>query len=250
MKKIPALVLLLACAHAWGVPAIVQSATGHGTSTTCAVTLNSVAAGDAIIWHGFAGTASPSFVSIADSSGNTVSAVPGVGWTTNPSPAESFGAYYVQNTSSGTHTITLTVSASETSTCAASEWSGLATSGVADVASTIKFTASSSSVSSNSITPSANGELVMFLVGQESNLTYSAYNNSFVQQYSSAAMPTVVAASEIQATAAAISGAATSSAAASYATVVAAFVPATPPTSVLLENGKVLTESGKVLTEQ
>lgn len=224
MRFLTILASLLMCARALAAPTIVQH-TGANTAsgTTCAITLTGVGANDALFFQAYS-TAQVNLSSIADSSGNTVSAVEA--WTANSLTVSGFGWYYVQGASAGSHTITITLSASSNITCQMSEWSGLATSGLLDTAATLKFVATTTAISTNSITPAQNGELVIFAFGQKgTGNTFSAYNNSFVQHdIFNSPGPSSAWASEVQATAAAISGAATSSTSQNFAAGVAAFV--------------------------
>lgn len=225
MKRLLLIALAIVCCQAaFAAPALVQKGNAHpGSSATCAISLTGVAANDTLIFYAYMASAA-SFTSIADSSGNTVSAAES--WVHNPtSPTVSYGMYYVQAASAGTHTITITFGSAGTVVCFMSEWSGLATTGVLDVAGTINFVATSATVTSNSITPTANGDLIIFAIGQSgASNTYSAWNNSFVQQDSyNASGPGGAWASEVQATAAAINGQVTSSGANNYAAGIAAF---------------------------
>jgi len=216
-------ILLLSPPLAFATPTLVQKANAHpGSSATCAVTLSGVAANDTLAFYAYS-TANQTFTSIADSSGNTVSTADN--WSSNVSPAISYGFFYVQAASAGTHTITITLASTGNIVCFLSEWSGLATTGVFDTAGATHFVATSSTVTSNSITPATNGELIIFAIGQSnSGNTYSSWNNSFAQQdlYNSTG-PGGVWASEVQATAAAISGQVTSSGANNYAANIVAF---------------------------
>ncbi|HEX4268882.1 MAG TPA: hypothetical protein VHY36_13420 [Steroidobacteraceae bacterium] len=213
------LLALIGSAHA--APALVQKTGNYASSNTqLTLALNGVAAGDTLIVT-FGTGAADTFISAADSSGNTVSAAVALAGSAGPEQ----GIYYVQNSSSGTHTITITVSASSNLTGFISEWSGLATSGVFDKASAVA-SSTSASISTASITPAVSGELVVFGVTQAlSSDTFSSFTNGFTQQASyNTNGPSGTWASVV--TGSAVNGGLTSSAANTSAATIAAFAPA------------------------
>lgn len=222
-------VAALAIHPAWAAPTLVQKTHCDAqsvTSTTCALP-TAVAPTDAVLIQvntgGSIGTVSST---PTDSSGNTVSVAITFG---NNSGNNGLGYYYVQNASSGTHTITVNYSAAVNTTIFLAEYSGVATSGAFDKASAIAF-ASSASITTASITPANSGELVIFAVQQlGSGNTYSSFTNSLTQQDSyntngpSGTWAAVVTGSSI-------SGGVTSSSSGASAAAVAAFVPSGAPT--------------------
>jgi hypothetical protein len=228
------LLALIGSAHA--APALVQKTSNYVASTTqIQLTLNGVAAGDTLIISFGTGNAA-TLSSAVDSSGNTVSAAVAL-TTAAGGPAQ--GIYYVQNASSGTHTVTITVSASTNLIGFISEWSGLATSGVFDKAAAVAG-ASSVSISTASITPAVSGELVIFGVTQQtSGNTFSSFTGGFTQQASyDINGPSGTWASVV--TGSAVSGGATSSTSDTSAAVIAAFVVPPACTNPGLSNNYVL----------
>lgn len=133
-------------------------------ATSVAVTRASVTPGDfiPIIVIG-SSTAAPS--SIVDSAGNTLHA--DIAWQVVASGGVSFGfgIYHVENASGGSHTFTLTVSASENLAIFGAEYSGVAAASALDTASAIA-TSTTTAKSTASITPTQNGDLVLFAISQ------------------------------------------------------------------------------------
>lgn len=198
-------------------PTLVQNANGHSATTTCTVTLNGVVATHALVLVLATNTASVTVNSILDSSGNTVS--PAVTYS------QRIGIYYVANASSGTHTITVSFAAGVASELFLAEYSNVATSSPLDVGGTVA-TATSSAVTSNAITTTSNGDLVIFGFGASGGGTsLSAYTSSFsqVDSYIVSGGPSSAWASDVQSTAGAISTSATGSQSSTWATALASF---------------------------
>lgn len=211
-----ALLFLTTAAHA-ATPTLIQNSNGHSTTTSCVVTLNSVVATHTLVFVIATNTASVTINSILDSSGNTVS--PAVAYS------QRIGIYYVASASSGTHTITVSFASAVTCELFLSEYSNVATASPLDVGGTIT-TATSSAVTTNAITTTVNGDLVIFGFGASGGGTsLSSYTSSFVQNdsYIVSGGPSSAWASVVQGTAGAISTSATGSQSSTWATALASF---------------------------
>lgn len=217
MKKIlVALLILLAGGLAFATPAKIQNTKNYcASATSCAISpVSSVTANDTLIIQVDANN-NTTLSSITDNL-NSVVACAAYSGTNNPG----IGIYYIQAASGGSHTVTVTMSATSNLTLFISEWSGT---GACDTVSAIAAHANTS-ITTASISPAAS-DLVIFGVSQAgTGLTYSAFTNSFVQQDSyNTNGPTATWASVV--TGSSISGGVTSSSANSSASVVAAFLP-------------------------
>lgn len=198
MKKLLTLLLLAISSVAWAAPALVQNTTQAGFLTSPTITLSGVAAGNLLVLClGGNGT---SVTSVVDSSGNTVST--GVAMSGSPRGA---GIYYVANTSSGSHTLTVTFSGSSPNELLmVGEYSGAATTAPLDQASTIA-TGTGNALTSPSITPSVNGELLSACAIQATaGDAFSGWTNSFTQIATITTSDSGAWAYQVQTTAAAI----------------------------------------------
>jgi len=206
---------------------LIQKTSGAAaSSTSVTATLTGVTAGNTLIAGLVSNSGALIPTSVTDGSGDTVSAA--VAFATQVAHA-GIGIYYVQNTSAGTHLITVNWGSSNASLLFLAEYSGLLTSGVFDLGSPVSF-AASATITTGSITPSVNGELLIFLAGQQNaGETYSAFINGFTQEGSLNSGPSGTWGDLIQTTASAVSGGATSSASNGFGAGVAAFKPAAIP---------------------
>lgn len=189
-------------------------------NTSVAITLSGVGAGNLIV-IGLAGaSASNTLSSIVDSSGNTVSTAQALGGSVVAN-----GIYYVANTSSGTHTITATVSAAENIEIHAVEYRNAATVSPL-VATATPLSSSGSTITTNSVTPAANGSLCVFGGTVTGSATLSSYINGFTQESAITSGPTSFFADLVQSTAATVSAGLTQSGTSTWTTNVAVFKPA------------------------
>lgn len=213
MKRLLPLLFALFCASAHA--ALVQhTSTRCASTTTCAVTLSGVASSDAIIIFP-SGTATGG-ATVTDSNGTVSTAR---GWSVPSSVGA--GVYYVANTASGTHTITLTTTSGNLELYAA-EYSGLATAPF-DLSSAIA-SGSGLSPASASITPAGNNELLVgFVVIAGSSVTFSSWGSSLVQVDTQAGGPSGAWAAFTQTTGTAGSASATASASGNWVAVAAFF---------------------------
>jgi hypothetical protein len=205
-------------AHA-AITLVQHTSTRCAAATTCAVTLSGVAAGNAILV--FPAGAPAVLSSLVDTNGTVSTAK---AWN-NPSGVGA-GLYYVSNTASGTHALTLTMGTSGNLELYAAEVSGLSTSAPFDIASAV---ASGSSVSpaSASITPAGNNELLVgFISIAGSSVTFSAWGSSLTQVDTQAGGPSSAWASVVQTTGTSGSASATASASGNWVAVAAFFKPA------------------------
>jgi len=211
---------------------IVQKTHVNASSTTnTSITLSGVTAGDLIVFMPCNNNNVTVSAGPTDTNG-TVSAALGFGYgNTSGSNYAGTGIYYVPNCASGTHTISMTFSGSGNMTFFMVEYSGAATASPFDVASTLNF-ANSSAYSTNNITPTNTGELLIAvgsMIG--SSVTASSLTNSFsVQDSYSTAGPSGFWASVTDSSNTSINCAATLSASVGWAGAVAAFVPAVTAT--------------------
>lgn len=225
MKKLLLLALLAALAvhPAWSAVTLVQSATPiNNSSNSTTISLTGVASGDTLIFLA-TNAGQPTFSSVSDSLGNTVSTA--VAYTCQ-SGGPCLGVYYVQNASAGSHTITFTTTGTSSGGgYYLTEYSGLATSGVFDKASAVA-TGSGTSISTASITPASNGELLYGPIIQAfGGATFTSYTNGFTQQQTENSGPSSAWASVVQATAASVNFGATASAANVWESAIVAFKP-------------------------
>jgi hypothetical protein len=220
-----AMFLALVAPSVWAAPTLVQKTSCYASSqTSVACTLSGVATGDTLIAEvGNAASLSPTGES--DSSGDAVSTA--VAYSNN-SGTTGVGIYYVQNVAhSGTHTVTFSFPSSTNLLGFLAEYSGLATTGAFDKASSVAFSGGTS-ITTGSITPTNSGELVIFAVTQvTSGDTFSTFTNGLTQQGSNNSGPSGTWASVV--TSSAISGGTTSNNAFASAAAIAAFVPSAPP---------------------
>jgi hypothetical protein len=209
--------LLFASGFAHGAITLVQhTSTRCAASTTCAVTLSAVAAGDTIVI--FPSGAIASFTSLADTNGTVSQARL---W--NGTGTVAGGLYYVMNTASGSHVITLTVATGVNLEVYAAEVSGLSTSAPLDVASAVA-NGSSVSPASASITPAGNNELLVgFVVIAGSSITFSSWGSSLTQVDTQAGGPSGAWASVVQTTGTSGSASATASTSGNWVAVAAFF---------------------------
>lgn len=207
--------------------------------SSIAVTVTGAAAGDLIPIIIAGSSATPTFVSLIDSTGDTVSAAVTYG-TTSGFPG--LGIYYVLVATAGSHTLTFTVSATEGLGIFAARYTGVAATPL-DSASAL-HTQGGTSITTASITPAANGALVIMGVSGPATTTGYTFGNGFGQEAFSATSPVSGWADIIQTTAAAISGAATATAAANSQAAIAAFKAAlgAPPTVTTVNGGSAITE--------
>ena len=219
-------VALIWNATAFSAPTLVQSATpvNAASSASTSISLSGVASGDYLILQIVTG-ADPALSSVTDSTGDTVaSAVPFVSIT---GAVMSLGVYYVHVVTPGPHTIAVALGAAQNTTLFLSEYSGIASTGAVDAVSAVNSVASgvTSSITTAAISPTANGDLIIFAIGQTvSGDTFSAYGSGFTQQQiQNASGPSGAWASVVQATAAPISGSATSSTTNAWGAAVVAF---------------------------
>lgn len=209
---------------------LVQKASNTASATSVAATLNGVTAGNTLIIFIASNSGALVPTSITDSNGTISTAV---AFSTASSRA-GIGIFYVQNATAGTHIITSNWASTNSSSVYVAEYSGISTTGALDTASPIAF-AASATIATASITPSQNGELIFFGVGQQGlGETYSSFINGLTQEDShSASAPSGAWADLIQSAAASINGGATSTSTAGSGAAVAAFIPAgsPPPTT-------------------
>ena len=215
--------------NSMSTPTLVQHVQGTAQpATTVAATLSGVVGGNGVIIVLACNSGAPVLNSIVDSSGNTVLTAVAIA---GQSSHASLGVYYVQNAASGAHTVTATWSTSNFAVMFMAEYSGLATSGMLDVASALAF-AASTSITSPSIIPAANGELLIFAIAQQqATNTFSSFTNSFVQEDETTGSISASAtwAAQVQAVATSINGGATSTTTDGSAAAIVAFVPASSP---------------------
>lgn len=234
--------LLAASGLAHGAIILVQHPTPVrcATATTCAITLSGVASGDTILV--FPGTGSNlAFSSLTDTNG-TVSTCRA--WANNADGGA--GIYYVSNTASGSHTITLTVTSSGNLEIYAAEYSGMPTSGACDTSSAVA-TGSTFNPTSASITPAGNNELLVgFIVVASSSVTFGSWGSSLSQVDTVTGGPSSAWAAFVQSTGTSGSATATPSGSNANWVAVAAFFEsaAVPPASPMLSHGKGLTSNG------
>lgn len=178
MKRYLLLLAFLWCGAVHAAPLLV----GHTAHNQAASSTNAVA---------YTATANNNLVVLVNVSGAPVSAsitnTLGYTWHTAFAVATGSGnaylaAFYAENVSGGADTITVTFGASANSNVYVAEYSGLADASSLDAVSTIKG-AFSSSLSSNSVTPSAVGELAILFGGDGgTGVTYSGITGGFTVQ--------------------------------------------------------------------
>jgi hypothetical protein len=134
----------------------------HSSSTAVTISLSGVASGDfLVVFVTAASSTSPT--SVTEGS-ETVNAA--IAYDYNSTAGVALGIYYVQNTGGGSITFTVNWATVTATGLMASEYSGVATTSALDQASTPKFSASGSdTITANSLTPSASGELLLALGG-------------------------------------------------------------------------------------
>jgi len=239
MKKLIPFLLALVSASAAAAPALVPGqhvyTDGFYTGTSPTLTLTGVASGDFIpILITFAGSGQ-TFTSVTDSNGTVSNCVPLV----NPGAGWNGAIYYVANTATGTHTITVnpTVGGGQGYSIAIAEYSGVATTSPCDVGGTTT-TGTTTSMASSSVTPTANGDLLLSMGTQNgSGDAISGWTNGFASVDTHNTNVTSAWASFVQTTAAAISTTATNNfSGAPWGLTIASFKPA---------SGASCTHSGK-----
>lgn len=147
---------------------------GGSASTTCSVSLPSVAAGDSIIvLVGAIGNISTATISLSDSVSTTYTNV--VPWANYPESSQAFtmGEFLANNVAAGSHALTVTLGTSESNWAAtAIEVSGLLSTGSFDSYSTANAYGSSLSVTSP--VPSESGEFELAYADATTTATWSA----------------------------------------------------------------------------
>lgn len=195
---------------------LVQTATPVYTATsgTPTITINSVASGDFLVLLVDGGGNTPTLSTPTDTNGTLQTAI--AYNAANPG----MGIYYEPSAASGTHTFNLTFSSSLNTVLYVAEFSSAVTG--FDKASAI---ASGSSVSplSASITPAANGELLIGLINAASTPTISSWGSPLVEQQSDASGPSSAWAWAVQPTAGSVSASATLSVSEPWVAAIAAF---------------------------
>jgi hypothetical protein len=226
------LALLPLAAHA-GI-ALVQNAQNRcASTTTCSITLSGVASNDLIDIYVVSNTTAQTLSSIADSNGTVSTAVAYTDEEPGSGQYAGAGVYYVTAAASGTHTFTVTFGATANIMLYAAEWSGAATSSVLDSASPIGSGVGDSS-SSSSISPSANGELVLGFanVGAVS-ATISSWGSGLTQDDSNNSGPSTAWAYIVQTSASSASASYTNNGGAAWTAIVVAFKAASAQPSVI-----------------
>jgi hypothetical protein len=199
----------------------------NGTAASASVALTGVAAGDLLSFILVTNTAI-TVNSEADSTGDAVQTA--VAYAANTA---GLAIYYVQALTAGTHTFTANFSGTSGAELYAAEYSG---NWVLDVVSPVASGTGSTTIVTGSITPTANGDLILFgCAAQGTSTTFSALTNGFVQEdLNNPAAPASFWADLTQTTAAAITGGATdSNSAAHWVAALAAFKSATAPVAYL-----------------
>lgn len=224
MKKLLAILLLLACAPAFAAfsSTPVQKTNNRcATATTCTVALSGVANTDLLVVYVVSNATGQTLSSDSDSNG-TVSAAVAYSSTANNIGA---GVYYVTSAASGSHTFTFTFGLSSNIELFAFEFSGAATTSPFDLASVLA-TGTGTSALSASITPSGSNELVLgFANAGGSGYTFSGWGSSMTQQDSLSTGPSAGWADVVQTTATSAHALYTLSASITWTAVVVAFKP-------------------------
>ena len=213
-----ALIVLFISIRAQAVTLVQHSNVRCASATTCAITISSVASGDTLI--AFVAGTFATFTSLVDSNG-TVST--GVAWANLTTVGA--GIYYVLDTASGTHTLTLTAASGNLEILVA-EYSGMPTSGAFDVGSAVAH-GSSATPASASITPAGNNELLVGLLDVAgASVTFSGWGSSLTQVDTQPGGSSSAWAAVVQTTGVSGSASATASASANWSAVAAFFKPA------------------------
>lgn len=186
--------------------------------TSVAVTVTGANIGDLIPIILAGSSATPTFVSLVDSTGDTVSAAVAYGVT---SGFPGLGIYYVLVATAGSHTLTFTVSASESLQIYAARYTGVAATPL-DTSSPL-HTQGGTAISTASITPTVNGDLIIMGITGPGTTTGYTFANGFIQEAFGASSPVSGWADLIQTTAAAIAGSATATTTGNSQAAIAAF---------------------------